>query len=205
MVYISSYKKDIQEINAQIKSDTNSYPVIFTINDKGDDSCYEFDIENDKFFNQKGHYYNGMMGTYIKKYICTDNEEYAIVRINKNNIYLAVKRRSYKVPYSTNISGDIYSVRYREEIKYPFEKAYALTIHKTQGMTIDKIVLSPKNFTNGQLYVALTRCKKVSDIHLKTELTIKDVKCDKNVSCFYNHLRNQDMSNFITIKNHDCQ
>ena len=194
VIYISSYKKEIEEINAKIKSDTKSYPVMFTINDKGDDSCYEFDMENEKLSNKKGHYYNGMMGTFIKKHICANDEEYAIIRISKNGIYLAVKKRIHIIPYLMDILEDEYKIRYREEMKYPFEKAYAITIHKSQGMTLDKIVLLPKNFTNGQLYVALTRCKEVTDIYLNTELTIEDIKCDKNISCFYNSLGNTDIS-----------
>ena len=50
----------------------------------------------------------------------------------------------------------------------PLQPAYALTIHKSQGRSIDKIIanLGPREFSMGLSYTALSRCKKISNLAL---------------------------------------
>lgn len=51
---------------------------------------------------------------------------------------------------------------------FPIDYAWACTIHKTQGITVDKLIVDPRNtFENGQLYVALSRVKHSTGILLK--------------------------------------
>lgn len=67
--------------------------------------------------------------------------------------------------------------------QYPFKLAWAVTIHKAQGKTFDKVYidLSTGTFAHGQLYVALSRCRTLEGLYLKTPLTDKDIILDKRV------------------------
>ncbi len=70
--------------------------------------------------------------------------------------------------------------------QYPLALAWALTIHKSQGKTFDKIVLDVGNgmFANGQLYVALSRCRTINGIVLRKKLEKKHVFSDWRIIKF---------------------
>ena len=70
-------------------------------------------------------------------------------------------------------------------IQYPLKLAWAVTIHKSQGMTFDNVVIDAQRaFTYGQVYVALSRCRTLGGIILMTELTPKTIKADEVVKQF---------------------
>ena len=55
-----------------------------------------------------------------------------------------------------------------ERRQFPVRLAYAMTIHRSQGQTLDRIVVDLRQaaFAHGQLYVALTRARKMKDIRI---------------------------------------
>lgn len=58
--------------------------------------------------------------------------------------------------------------------QYPLTLAYAVTIHKSQGLTFDSVALHIKEiFQSGQLYTALSRCRKASGVSIDTPITDK--------------------------------
>lgn len=61
--------------------------------------------------------------------------------------------------------------------QYPIKLAWAITIHKSQGQTFDRIIidLTGGAFEHGQVYVALSRCRTLEGIILKTEIWRNDI------------------------------
>ena len=68
----------------------------------------------------------------------------------------------------------------------PLKLAWAITIHKSQGKTFDRVVIDLGNgsFASGQTYVALSRCRTFEGIRLKKPIRKSDVKVDRQVHKF---------------------
>jgi ATP-dependent DNA helicase PIF1 len=75
--------------------------------------------------------------------------------------------------------------------QYPLILAWAITIHKSQGKTFDqvRIEINRGAFAEGQLYVALSRCRTLEGISLIRPLRTQDVKVNPVVKEFYGNLR----------------
>ncbi|MDH4028429.1 MAG: AAA family ATPase [Nitrospirota bacterium] len=70
--------------------------------------------------------------------------------------------------------------------QYPLRLAWAVTIHKSQGMTFDKVIIDigTGTFSHGQLYVALSRCTTMNGLVLKRPVHKKNVLLDRRVVDF---------------------
>lgn len=71
--------------------------------------------------------------------------------------------------------------------QYPLRLAWAITIHKSQGKTFDKVIidLGAGAFEHGQTYVALSRCRTLDGIVLRQKISPRDVMVDERVVEFY--------------------
>ena len=71
-------------------------------------------------------------------------------------------------------------------IQYPIKLAWAITIHKSQGLTFDKVIidLGKGTFSHGQLYVALSRCRKLDGLVLKNPVRKKHIFLDRRIIKF---------------------
>jgi ATP-dependent DNA helicase PIF1 len=74
--------------------------------------------------------------------------------------------------------------------QFPLMLAWAVTIHKSQGKTLDrvKVDLAGGAFAPGQVYVALSRCTTLEGISLAKPIRPFDIKCDPYVKSFYQRL-----------------
>ena len=88
------------------------------------------------------------------------------------------------------------NIRYREDEKtgkieeevlgsftqYPLRLAWAVTIHKSQGLTFDRVIIdAARAFAAGQVYVALSRCRTLEGIVLSTPLDYVQLDNDPSV------------------------
>lgn len=71
--------------------------------------------------------------------------------------------------------------------QYPLRLAWAVTIHKAQGKTFDKVIidLGRGAFEHGQTYVALSRCRTLEGIVLRQPIRPRDVLVDERIVEFY--------------------
>jgi hypothetical protein len=57
-------------------------------------------------------------------------------------------------------------------VQYPLKTAWAITIHKSQGLTFERVIIdAAQSFSHGQVYVALSRCKTLEGVVLSSALT----------------------------------
>lgn len=70
-------------------------------------------------------------------------------------------------------------------IQYPLKLAWAITIHKSQGLTFEKAIIDAKSsFAHGQVYVALSRCKTLEGMVLSSPIGSQSIKSDHTVKRF---------------------
>ncbi len=70
-------------------------------------------------------------------------------------------------------------------VQMPLKLAWAITIHKSQGLTFDKAVIDAHaSFAHGQVYVALSRCRTLEGLVLRTPLSRHSILSDETVRNF---------------------
>ena len=71
--------------------------------------------------------------------------------------------------------------------QYPLRLAWAITIHKSQGKTFDRVIINLGRgaFEHGQTYVALSRCRTIEGVVLKQALRPRDIMVDERVVEYY--------------------
>jgi hypothetical protein len=69
--------------------------------------------------------------------------------------------------------------------QYPLKTAWAITVHKSQGLTFDKAVIDARaSFAHGQVYVALSRCRTLSGLVLSSPISADSVIRSNNIDDF---------------------
>jgi len=83
--------------------------------------------------------------------------------------------------------------------QYPLRLAWAVTVHKSQGLTFDELILDLEDtFAPGQLYVALSRCRSLDGLHLSSKIKMNNVIVDQRILSFYEGLdSSEDLNNHL--------
>ncbi len=171
---LSALAGDVYTFTASIDGDfpPHAYPteeelvvkvdaqVMFVKNDLGEDK----------------RYYNGKIGR-----ISRIKKDLIYVRCPDDDKDIVVGRAEW---HNRKYSLDESSKEVKEELigtftQYPLKLAWAITIHKSQGLTFERVIIDAQAaFAHGQVYVALSRCKTFEGIVLRTPLIDRSIKTD---------------------------
>ena len=107
---------------------------------------------------------------------------------NKADIVVVKPEKWAKIEYSRDENDRIMENEVGSYKQFPLMLGYAMTIHKAQGKTLSKVIIdiSRGAFAHGQTYVALSRTRHATDMHVVKNLWSKDVIFDSRVLDFIN-------------------
>lgn len=126
-----------------------------------------------------GHQYvNGTLG-----WVKALHDEYIVVRKDNGELVNVepAKWEQYKY-YVDKKTKTIYTEVSGTYTQFPLKLAWAVSIHKSQGLTFEEVAIDAANsFTFGQVYVALSRCRTLEGIHLLSKIPSQKIIADNVV------------------------
>ena len=137
-------------------------------------------IKNDPTGEQR--FFNGKIATVTS--LRTDAIE---VQPEGSTQKIILEKYTWKnIRYTTDkISGEIQEDLAGTFTQYPLKLAWAITVHKSQGLTFDKAIIDIGNaFAPGQIYVALSRLRSLKGLVLTSLISGSGIRQDQNVSFF---------------------
>lgn len=169
-----------QWFNAEIEGEfpEHSYPTPLSLELK--QGAQVMFVRNDASYEKR--YFNGKIGK--------------IVRIKKDQIWIRCpgdvedilvepstwENIDYKLDEETM---EVTEDKIGAFVQYPLKLAWAITIHKSQGLTFDNAVIDAQAaFAHGQVYVALSRCRTLEGMILSSPLSRQSIKMDRAVLKF---------------------
>lgn len=147
-------------------------------------------IKNDSSTEKR--YFNGKMGI-----IASINPHEITVKCNEDNESINVTPETWEnIKYSINTENkQIEEERVGSFSQMPLRLAWAITIHKSQGLTFDRVIIDAEaSFAHGQTYVALSRCRSIDGIVLKSQINSSSIITDTSVLSYINEVNNKPLT-----------
>ena len=215
-VVLTTHNAVSDDINESRLIDIDSKTFIFDAAIKGDFPEYLYPVEQqivlkkgarvmftaNDHINPERLYYNGKMGTVVELednnvYVTCDGEDDPIL-VN----YETWENNTFSYNRKEN-SVDVKTIGTFTQL--PLRLAWAITIHKSQGLTFQKVAIDAANsFTSGQVYVALSRCTSLDGIVLLSPINSNSIMVDSRIQRFSKNNFNEDLlPDFVNRKKRD--
>jgi len=137
-------------------------------------------IKNDSSIEKR--YFNGKIG----KVILLDKDE-VVVKCPDDDFNIITTAEVWEnINYTVNKDTKaITENKIGSYTQMPLRLAWSITIHKSQGLTFEKAIIDAQGaFAHGQTYVALSRCKSLEGLVLKSKISSNQIISDSNVISF---------------------
>ena len=146
-------------------------------------------IRNDK--ENPRRYFNGTIGKIVEL------GEKIIVKLDTGKEIEVAQEVWENIEYKFNTqSKQIEENTLGQFTQFPLKLAWAVTVHKSQGLTFEKVILDISNsFSPGQAYVALSRCTNLDGIVLKSKIFPSSIKTSNDVLRYFHEFKNTNNNN----------
>ncbi|HRP89959.1 MAG TPA: helix-turn-helix domain-containing protein [Edaphocola sp.] len=211
-ITLSTHNYKADQINKNALDQLTSPPVIFNASIKGDFPSHAYPaeeqlvlkvgaqvmfIKNDK--GEERRYFNGKLAT-----ITALDEEKQTITVqfldNQQSLVLELEEwENLKYDYDKE-KDEIKEIKQGTFSQYPIRLAWAITIHKSQGLTFENAIIDAgQAFAPGQVYVALSRLTSLEGLILKSKITANSIYTDPKIIEFSKGAISEEAMNNILL------
>ncbi len=207
IIILTSHNFKAQKINQSKLASLDAEPVIIQAALKGDFPSHNLPNEQELVLKmgtqvmflkndikEPKRYFNGKIG--IISLLKTNRDGEVEIEVTfENGDTIDVEKESWNnIKFEYNHDTDsIKEVILGSFNQFPIKPAWAITIHKSQGLTFEKVAIDAGHaFAPGQVYVALSRCTNLDGIVLLSEITQEAVATDERIQLFSKNKKTLD-------------